>query len=240
MPDLATFAVLAAAVTVGALVQGVVGLGLALVAAPVMTLVEPSLMPGAMIWLGSVFPVLTLASEWREADWRGLGWAVAGRVPGTALGVVVVSLVSVRLLGILVGVMVLGAVVLTGLVIRLPMRPSVLVAAGVVSGVTGTATSIGGPPMALIYQHATGPQLRATMAAFYLAGGVLSLAGLGIGGQLTSDQAVAALALAPFMLAGFALAGPVRRHVDAGRTRVAVLAICAISALVLLLRSLGV
>ena len=238
MPGPATFAVLAAAVVVGSLVQGTVGIGLGLVAAPVVTLLDPGMMPGVMIWLTSVYPVLTLATEWRATDWRGLRWAFAGRVPGTALGVLVVSLASARLLGVLVGVMVLVAVLLTWLVVRLPMRPSVLAAAGIVSGVTGTATSIGGPPLALIYQHVSGPRLRATMAAYFLGGGVLSLAGLGIAGELRSGQALTALALAPFMVAGFALGGPVRRHVDAGRTRAAVLVVCAFSAVALLVRSL--
>jgi uncharacterized membrane protein YfcA len=237
VPAAETFAVLAAAVALGALVQGAVGLGLGLVAAPVVTLVEPGLMPGVMIWLASGYPLLTLATEWRHTDWRGLGWAVAGRVPGTALGVAVVAVISARALGVLVGVMVLAAVLLTWQVVRLPERPAVLAGAGVVSGVTGTATSIGGPPLALVYQHVTGARLRATMAGYFAAGGVLSLAGLALGGQLDSAQAVTALALVPFLVAGFLLAAPVRRHVDAGRTRAAVLLVCAASALVLLVRS---
>lgn len=238
MPDAVTFAILAAAVLIGSLVQGAVGLGLGLVAAPVVTLLDPGLMPGVMIWLASAYPLLTLATEWRATDWHGLGWALAGRVPGTAVGVLVVSLVSARLLGVLVGVMVLGAVLLTAFVARLPMRPSVLVGAGLVSGVTGTATSIGGPPLALIYQHESGTRLRATMGAYFLGGGILSLAGLGLGGELRDSQAMTALALAPFMLLGFALGGPVRRHVDAGRTRPAVLVLCVLSAVALLVRSL--
>jgi hypothetical protein len=236
VPGPETFAVLAVAVAAGALVQGAVGLGLGLVAAPVVTLVEPALMPGVMLWLASGYPVLTLATEWRHTDWRGLSWAVAGRVPGTALGVAVVAVVSTRVLGMLVGAMVLVAVLLTWLVVRLPERPAVLAGAGVVSGVTGTATSIGGPPLALVYQHVTGARLRATMAGYFVAGGVLSLGGLALGGQLDSGQAVTALALAPFLVAGFALAGPVRRHVDAGRTRAAVLVVCAVSAVALLVR----
>lgn len=239
MPEPAVFAILAAAVVAGAAVQGAVGLGLGLVAAPIVTLVEPRLMPGVMICLASVLPLLTLVRDWRATDWRGLAWAFAGRVPGTALGVAVVAAVSARVLGALVGVMVLVAVVLTWLVVRLPVRPAVLAAAGVVSGVTGTATSIGGPPLALVYQHATGAAVRATMAVYFLGGGLLSLAGLALGGQLGRSQAVTALALAPFLLVGFAVAGPLRRHVDAGRTRAAVLLVCAASAVALIARSLA-
>lgn len=238
MSSAVAFALLAAAVTAGALVQGAVGLGLGLVAAPVVTLVDSHLMPGVMLWLATAYPVLTLVHEGRHVDWPDLGWAFVGRVPGTVIGVAVVSFVSAGLLGLLVGVMVLVAVLLTWQVFALPRRRPVLAAAGLVSGVTGTATSIGGPPFALVYQHVTGPRLRATMAAYFVGGGALSLVGLAVAHQLDVRDARWALGLAPFLVLGFLLAGLVRRHVDAGRTRAAVLLVCGCSGLALIVRSL--
>jgi hypothetical protein len=44
-------AVLAATLVVGAAVQGLVGLGLGLVASPVTMLLEPRLMPDLLLWL---------------------------------------------------------------------------------------------------------------------------------------------------------------------------------------------
>jgi uncharacterized membrane protein YfcA len=233
----AAFAVVATAVTLGALVQGAVGLGLGLVAAPVVTLVDHRLMPGVMLWLAAFYPLLTLAHEGRHVDWPGLGWAFSGRLPGTVVGVAVVSYVSGGWLGLLVGAMVLVAVLLTWKVFTLPRRRPVLAGMGVISGVTGTATSIGGPPLALVYQDVSGPRLRATMGAYFVGGGMLSLGGLAIAHELDRRAALWALGLAPFLLVGFALAGLVRRHIDAGRTRAAVLVVCAASAVALITRS---
>jgi uncharacterized membrane protein YfcA len=238
MSPAVVFAVLAAAVTVGAVVQGAVGLGLGLVAAPVATLVDPHLMPGVLLWLAAALPVITLAHEGRHTDWPTLRWAFAGRVPGTVLGVLVVTVASTQTLGLLVGLMVLVAVVLTWRVVRLPMRRSVLVGAGVVSGVSGTATSIGGPPLALVYQHETGPRLRATLATYFLLGASMSLLGLAVAGELRSTDLWWALALTPFLGIGFVVSGWLRRHVDAGRTRAAVLLVCGASAVALVVRSL--
>jgi uncharacterized protein len=238
VPSPDVLALLAVAVIAGALVQGSVGLGLALVAAPVTMLVEPGLMPGLLVFLASGYPVLTLAREWRDADWRGLAWAFSGRLPATALGAWIVSIAPARALGALVGVMVLVTVVLTVRLVRLPLRGSTLVAAGVLGGITGTATSIGGPPLALIYQHESGPRVRATLAAFFLGGGLLSLTGLAVVGELRAEQATTALTLAPCLVLGFALSTILQRHVDAGRTRAAVLAVCTASALTLIVRSL--
>lgn len=233
-----TLAVIATGVFVGATVQGVVGIGLNLVAAPVVALVSPQLMPAVPLVWAVFYPLATLAREWRDADWRGLTWAVGGRVPGTAVGVLVVAWASDRLLGVVVGVMVLIAVVLTWRAVRVPVNPGTLGTAGFVGGVTGTATSIGGPPLAIVYQHAPGPRIRASMAAFFCLGGLLSLVGLGVGGQMSwVDGAVAAL-LAPALVLGHLASGPLRRHLDAGPTRLAVLGVCAVSGAVLLTRSI--
>ena len=56
MSDGVVLAILAVAITTGALVQGTLGLGLGLVAAPVVTLVDASLMPELMLWLAAVLP----------------------------------------------------------------------------------------------------------------------------------------------------------------------------------------
>lgn len=237
MPGAATIVVLSLAVLAAAMVQGSVGIGFALVAAPVVTLVDTDLMPGLMIMLGFLLPVLTFVREWRHTRWAGLGWALGGRLPGTVLGVLVVTAVADRVLAVVVGLVVLGAVALTWFAVRVPDTPATLAGAGLVSGVTGTAVSIDGPPVAIVLQHLSGPELRATMSAYFVGGGVLSVVGLAVGGELTGTQAATAAVLVPAVLLGFALSGPLRRHVDAGRTRPAVLVVCAGSALVLLGRA---
>jgi uncharacterized membrane protein YfcA len=235
--DGAVLAVLALAIVAGALVQGMLGLGLGLVAAPVVTLVDASLMPEVMLWLAAVLPLLTLAKEWRHADVRGLSWSLAGRVPGTFAGVAVVALASDRVLGIAVGSMVLCAVALSVHEVRVRVTPATLLGAGCLSGVAGTATSIGGPPLALLYQHHPGPVVRATLAVYFCVGALLSLGGLAVVGEVRARELLVALALVPCLAVGFALSGPLRRRVDAGRTRTAILAVCAASALVLVARS---
>lgn len=231
--------VLAVTVLVGAAVQGLVGLGVGLVAAPVTTLLAPELMPALLLWLAAALPLVTLLREHNEIDWRGLAWSVPGRVPGTVLGVAVVAWFSERQLGVAVGLMVLMAVVLTVKTVRLPVNRTTLVTAGFVSGVSGTATSIGGPPMALLYQHREPRQIRSTLAVYFVFGAALSLIGLAVAGSLESRAFWLALLLAPSLVVGFVISGLLRRRLDPGHIRYGVLGVCGLSALVLLVRSLA-
>ena len=230
--------VIVTALLVGAVVQSVVGLGLGLVAAPVVTLVEPSVMPELMLWLAVAMPLVTLAAEREDIDWRGLAWAFPPRMVGTVGGVAVVVAAPDRLIGVAVGVMVLVAVLLTWRTVRIPVNRPTLVTAGLVSGVAGTATSIGGPPLAILYQHRPPREIRTTMAVYFLGGAAFSLVGLAVVGEVNAHDALLALAMVPVLLVGAWAGQTLRPRLAAERVRPAVLVVCGGSALVLLVRSI--
>ena len=236
--DLWVVVVLATTLTVGAAVQGLVGLGLGLVTAPVIALVAPALMPDLMLWMAGLLPLVTLARERDQVDWRGLAWSLPARVPGTAVGVVCVATFTDQQLGFAVALMVLLAVLFTARSVVVPVTRTMLVAAGFVSGVAGTATSVGGPPLAVLYQHRPPEQIRCTLAVYFLAGAVLSLAGLGAAGALEVRAGLLALLLLPCLVVGFGLSRLVADRLRARHVRPAVLAVCATSSLVLLAHSL--
>jgi uncharacterized membrane protein YfcA len=222
----------------GALVQGGVGLGLGLIAAPVVTLLDPALMPGSMLVAGAALPVLILAREARHTDWPGVSWALAGRLAGTAAGIWLVTAVPVPALGVLVGAAVLAVIAVTVLGGELPRNRWTLLTAGVVSGTTGTATSIGGPPVALLYQREAGARVRASLSLFLSAGNSLALAALALTGHLPARDLEAGLVFLACAGGGLAAAARFRRFLDAGRIRVAVLVTAAASATVLIAHSL--
>ncbi|ADB32810.1 protein of unknown function DUF81 [Kribbella flavida DSM 17836] len=225
------------AVIVAALVQGTLGLGLSLVAAPVVALLDPSLMPGGMLVLGMVMPALTLAHEWRHIAWDQAGWLTGARVVTTPLGVLVLGWVPARAIGAVVGGVVLAAVALTAW--RLEVRASRrnLVLAGAVAGVSGTAASIGGPPAAVVLQHEHGSRLRATLAAFFLIGSIVSLLALAVGGRLTSHQLAYGATWIPALAIGFGLAVPLQKRLKGPRLRQAVLLLAGLSSVVVILRA---
>ncbi len=226
------------AVLVGAAVQGSIGLGLGLVGAPLLALLDPTLVPATILLVTSALPVLTSFRELEDVDWRGLGLALTGRLPGVLLGSWVVVTQPARTTAIVVAVVVLAAVALSVTSWKARPTPRALLLAGVVSGVSGTATSIGGPPVALLYQHAGGATLRSTMGLYFLVGNVLSGSVLALAGEMGTRDVARAMALLPFLLAGFLLSGPLRGHVDGTFLRTCVLLLSAAGAVTLLVRTL--
>ena len=85
-------------VTLAALVQSAVGYGMGLIAAPLLALLDPALVPVPLIMLTTGHSMLAIARDRRHVDWRGVGWAMLGRLPGTGLGVLAVAALSAILL----------------------------------------------------------------------------------------------------------------------------------------------
>jgi len=232
----AAYAAALVVVAAGAAVQGTVGFGANLVVVPVFAVLEPAALPVTPMLLVVPLAVAMVRREPHGVDLRAVGFLMLGRLPGTVIGALVVARVAVDTLSVLSGVGVLLAVVTSVLTTTVPVTPTTTVAAGVASGALGTATSIGGPPLALLYQHHEGPVLRATLAATFALGTVLSLAALVVAGVVDGWHAWLALALSPGTAAGIAASGGLASRADAGWLRPAVLAFAAATALVAIAR----
>ncbi|GAB3498159.1 sulfite exporter TauE/SafE family protein [Amycolatopsis cihanbeyliensis] len=231
-----TTLLVAGAVLLGALVQGAIGYGMNLLAAPLLALLDPALVPVPLLLVVTVHSTLAMVREHTDTDWRGVGWAMLGRIPGVGLGVLAVAMLPQRLFAVVVGAAVLVCLGLSVTTWRPRPAPTPLVLAGTASGAMGTAASIGGPPIALLYQHEPGPRIRSTLAACFAIGSVLSAAGLAAGGQIESRHLLLAAGLLPFLVLGFLLSGPVRGLLDGGRIRGAVLVVAAASSVALIVR----
>jgi uncharacterized protein len=232
------FALLCVVVLIGSLLQVAIGFGLGLIAAPVVAIVEPTLVPVVLLVLAFGVTATVLAMDHAHLDLRGTGWALAGRVPGTVAGALLVAVLPAKPLALLVVFMVVAGVVASLWGFRPQPTPGAVAVAGAVSGLMGTATSIGGPPMAMVWQRFAGPRLRSTMGAFFLVGSAMSLAALTLSGSVEPHNLRYALFLAPAAAIGVLLARPIGRHLDVRRTRITATALALTGAAILLARQL--
>lgn len=225
------------AVFVGSVVQGTTGLGLGMVAAPILLLIDPRLVPGPLLVLALLLSVLMAIREWRSIDRRGLSMALVGRLVGSVLAGFTVTLLSPPAFDLLFGVLVLGAVLLSAQGFRVVPTGMNLLTAGLASGYMGTLTSIGAPPMALAYQHGTPASIRSTMAGYFVVGTVFSIAVLAVTGRFGVEQALAGIILVPPLIAGFWLSHRLVARIHGHWVRKAILWVSGTSAVILIVRA---
>ncbi len=189
-------------VATGVFVQSRIGIGYGLLAAPVLYQINPAYVPGPILIIGFCLAVVMVIQGAQHLRWRRIFPAVVARVPGAWGGALLVQAMSQALLGLFLGVTLLLATLLSWRAIKLRTTARNLSLGGFFSGLVGTATGIGGPPMALVYQEQNPAIARAELAGFFLIGTVISLAMLFSADQLAEQHLWLSLKLLPGMALG--------------------------------------
>lgn len=229
-----------AAVTLGTVVQRLSGQAFGMIAAPLVALAVPQVLPAALLLLGIVVGFGASAMDLSALDRRELVPGMAGRLAGGLVGAALAArIVSAGAVELAVAAVVLLAVALSLSGLRVPIRAPSLVLAGIAAGIMGTLTAIGAPPMALLYQHEPARRARAMQNAFFFWGMVVSVAALWAYGLVTATHLAFAALMLPAVLLGLALSAPLARHTERWPIRPAALGLSTAAALALIVRSAG-
>jgi uncharacterized protein len=223
-------------VAVGAALQAVTGMGMALFAAPLLALIDPAYVPGPALCAVIALSALVAWRERTAIDRRIMVTALFGLVVGCVVGALVLALLTGRDLSQVFAMMILAAVGLSLAGLRFRTDTLALLIGGAASGVLGTMSGAHGPPIALVLQHEAPDRLRATLCAFFAVGGAISVLALAAAGLMGAARIGLALELLPGAVLGFAVAPLFAGRLDQKRARAAVLVISALAALALLLR----
>jgi uncharacterized membrane protein YfcA len=225
--------------TVGAAIQGNVGIGFAVLAAPMLLVINPAFVPGPVVLAAMLLVILMAVRERRDVIGRDVRLAIAGRLVGTLPGAYAISMLPRSAYELLFAVLVMLGSVLSALGWHVaPTRRNVTIAS-VISGFMSVVSSVGGPPMALVYQNEEGPRIRSTISAIFTIGGFITLGGLWWARRFGAVEVLLGMLLMPGVVIGFSISRYTTAWFDRKRIKPAVLAISSLSALVVMLRALA-
>lgn len=223
----------------GSVLQGAVGVGLGILAAPLLALIAPGFVPGPLLASALLLSLLVVVRDRAELDLKGASWALVGRVPGVLLGASLLAVFATSSwLDVILGTLLLSSVLLAAGKGKLEVPPRRLwvIGAGVLSGTSGTAAGVGGPPVALVWSSLPAKRMRSTLAAYFLAGTTISIVVLLFTGGFGDARGL--LWMLPSTAIGFACSGRVGERLDGDGVRFVVLVLSGAASSVLLLRGL--
>ena len=122
--------------------------------------------------------------------------------------------------------------------VSVPNNRLSLLVSGLISGTSGTAAGIGGPPIAIVLADQPPPMVRATLATTFIFGTVISLTGLAVGGVLTTNAVGVGLIMIPATILGMLVARRLRGKVNRQGFRLGVLVLSSVAAVTLLVQAL--
>lgn len=218
-------------------VQACLGMGYGLTAAPLLALVDPAFVPVATILVGMLTSSMGAWSERAGIDWSDVKLAVAGRLAGALAAAVVLSVITDKSAFLLVfGVGIAVAVMMSLLNHSIEKSSHSLTSMGAVSGLMGTITGVGAPPMALVFQGSYAGQARPTLAAIFAIGCFVSIVILALIGWLKAGDFVLCAMMLPPMFMGTYIGRRFRNLVDT-RYRIAILLASGVAAAILIIRA---
>ena len=240
MPDLPLYLILLACfvVMLASAVQTAIGFGLALIAVPLLLLIDTAMVPAPVVMMAFAQLLASVFQYWHKVDWSVLKLAFIGRIPGTFVAMWMMSYFGETGVKLFVGLAVLGAVVISLFKITAEPNKRNHLYAGFFCGITGTTSGIGGPPIALLYQNQTGDVIRANLSGFFLVGSVISLIGMGVVGFVTVQSWIYAALFLPSTLLGVVLGHKLKSYLKPTFMRPAILSLCSASAVAVILTTI--
>lgn len=211
-------------VTIGSFFQGVIGYGIALFSAPLLFLIDSSFVPAPVIIVGGILPLLVLRDNHQHVVWRDLYFTLPGSFIGVFTAWLVAGLLSAAAWDMIFGGLILLAV-LVSLVSHLrrrrggysgsgPTNP-VIFAGAYGTGLMGTITGVGGPPIGLAYQQASPGRIRGSLSATFIPSSIVALIALWHIDRFALSDVLLAAILVPGMLIGFYLSRRFGRYFPA-------------------------
>lgn len=220
---------------IAALTQASLGIGGALIAAPFLLLINPVFVPTPILLTNVMLTFAVARRHWSHIHFRDLGFMLAGRAAGTIPALFLLAAVYFDLI---FAAIILLAVIMSARGWQLEITRGTLIGSGFLAGVMGTTSSIGGPPIALLYQQVPKPRFIATMSMQLVVGGTISILAIALTIGIGIEQVIATVILLPGMLAGYFCANKIQTRITSEKIRYAVLGLSSAAAIMILIRAL--
>jgi hypothetical protein len=235
----AAYAACFAAILISSATHRVTGQAFGLICAPLIALAAPGHVPALILLCGLPVMVYSFKGDWDEIRWGEISYAFVGRVIGAILAAYLIAAVTDKnFVSVCVGIAVLLGVAISLTNLAVAINPASLLTAGFLSGAMATLTSVGAPPMGLLYQRQSFGHVRATLNAFFLFGALASVGALLLYGLIKSSDVILTLALLPAIWLGVLLGDGALKRMTIRSLRPFTLGISTFAAVILLLRTL--
>lgn len=223
-------------VMLGSAVQASVGFGFALIAVPLLVLLDTAYAPGPTLLASLLLAAIMTRRGRHDINFSHLLTGSSGLLIGAGAGALLLLMIPITQLPILFGGVILLAVGLSLTGLKVPVTSASLLGTAAVAGVMGTMAGIHGPPLALLYQRENADKVRAMLAVFFLIGYSLSLLALGWAQLFRMRELALGCSLMPGVVIGYILSRLLEGVFKNTSLHGPILFVATLSALALLLR----
>lgn len=228
-------------VFVASTAQSVFGMGWGMIAAPLLALMNPELIPSTIVFLGFFAALYPSFRYFRDINWHIYKPSICGRALGSIIaGWITAYVVASGKIEITLGIVLLISIIISIFTIKkIKQNATNHFIAGTASGILGTVVGVGGTPMGIIYQNENPIMVRANNNAFFVVGSLISFVILLLAGVMKIYHILFGFLLLPPLF----LASYVSRYLIKYSNNILkpyILTICTISSILLIARGFDI
>ena len=220
----------------GAIAQSAIGLGFGIPAC-FLVLLEPSMVPSCIILMGTFLAFSNALLSLKDIIKVDLIYAYFGRLIGSFMAMPLIFLtLGTKNYLIIFGTLLLVATYMSIKKWNIVANKKNITIAGTISGLMGTLTGIGGPPMALVYQNSSARKVVATLNMFFGVGALFSVILFVYYDLINLPEVMKSIYLSPALIIGTYIGRRemVKKFVDKNLKNL-IIAVCFVSAFVIIL-----
>ena len=222
-------------VAVGAGTQACIGIGMGLIAGPVLLVIEPTAVPGPMLMIAGGVNLRNAIADRASLNAPALRRQLLAAPLGLVGGLALLAALSDRALTIAVSLFVLLAVAVQAIGTRPLDGRLAEYAAGAGTAFSSSVAAVPGPVYAVFASHWQPAALRATLATYMLVVGTVIISAQAVMGDFGLKQLWLALSLLPAVALGLPFGRWLRPRLAGPRFRMIVLGVASTSAIVVLI-----
>lgn len=220
----------------GAMVQGCLGIGIGLVAAPVLVSIDPAFAPGPLLLVGVVVGLRHVFAERDYIDRPALRNVFIGLPFGLAAGLTILLMVDGRVLSIIVGAATALAAASILLGAKATRSRAVEIGAGAIMAFASITAALPGPPLVVAFSDMKPSAMRGTASAAILAVVIIAAITLTTAGRFGRHELELLGLLFPGAALGLFSARYLRPVLDRSWFRTAVLVMACAGGIALVVR----
>ncbi|TYK64350.1 sulfite exporter TauE/SafE family protein [Colwellia echini] len=223
-------------VLIGSLLQGLIGYGVGMFCAPLLFLISPNLVPAPLILISTIITLYMMVRDRGHLQFEQVSWAMSGGFLGVLLAGLILKFTSKEQFELVFALLILFAVFISLLGFNPKVNKVTNAIAGFTSGLMGTITAVGGPPMALLYQNGDIKNIKANLTAFFLFLNIIALITLALVEQISVNTFITVGLTLPGIAAGLYISSKAHHIMKAHLIRRWILALSAITAIIAIVR----
>jgi len=237
---LSTYILVNFIIIVGSILQMVTGVTAGIIIVPFIAMISYTLMPVPIVF-GSLALTLLMTYQGREhIDTKNIPQISFGMLIGIILSIFILKKMELEHMGLVIGFLILISIAISIKVKSFTLNRSLNYVGGFLAGVMGTMALVGGQILALLFQNHSLASLKATLALLYTLFSVVLLIIFYMFGEFSYEQMISGFYLMPGFIIGFVISPIFSKYFNPKYSKVVVLIMATLGALVLIGKSIFV